>query len=108
MAQAPPNTNTIAANATTVKLGDGSAKFASRIAVQITGTWVGTIEFRCNVDGATDVTINAQKPDATSGATTTTGNGVFLIDATGLTDVKAVSTAWTSGTATLTWRPVEG
>lgn len=71
------------------------------IGVLITGTWVGTITFQGSIDGTTFDTIEVKHINAHTLKTTTTANGQFFINASGLKSVKVVMTSYTSGTATV-------
>ncbi len=73
--------------------------FAGIVALQITGTWVGTITFQATIDGTNWVSVLAVPSDSTTAATTTTGNGIFRVDAGGYFGIRAKVTAYTSGTA---------
>jgi hypothetical protein len=76
-------------------------------AIQLTGTWVGTVAFEGSVDGATFVALQVTSP--TSGATVTsaTGNGVWLVGTTGLRIVRARMSAYTSGVATVSLKAAQ-
>ena len=83
-----------------------SDAFAGQIVYQILGTWSGTITWYATQDGSTtDYAIQATPLGTGTAATTTTTNGIFRIDASGLIDVFAKMTSYSSGTATLipTW-----
>ncbi len=80
--------------------------FAGQVVYQILGTWSGTITWYATQDGGTtDFAIRAEQLGTGTLATTTTTNGIFRIDASGLIDVFAKMTSYSSGTATLvpTW-----
>lgn len=68
------------------------------VALQLLGTWVGTVSFEATVDGDTWVAINMFPPDSTTAATTATANGVFLGHCAGLEAVRARFSTRTSGT----------
>lgn len=91
-----------------IGLGDGSDSVASTIAIQISGTFSATLTFQATVDGTNYVAILATDATAGSTATTATAPAIVRIDATGFKDVQVNCTAYTSGTAVLTWRPVVG
>lgn len=76
----------------------------SGVAIQITGVWVGTLQFEGTVDGTNWVTINGVVAGTSTPGTTTTANGVVRLTPSGLAQVRIFSTAWTSGTATITIR----
>lgn len=82
--------------------GAGAAVF------QISGTWVGTITFQgVGEDLTTFVTVPAVRVDTNPSfgrdvVTSTTTNGTFVVPCSGLSQVVAKMTAYTSGTATVT------
>jgi len=93
---------TIAANGqnvTTLAL-DGVGSFA----VQVTGTWAGTIQFEESVDGTNYVSVNARTSNSGVVGVSTTANGVFRVARPGYQFFRCRSSAWTSGTATITIR----
>lgn len=71
------------------------------VAIQITGTWMGTVTFEGSVDGLTFQALTVFPTNSTTGATTTTGNGVWSAAVAGLTIVRARMSSYTSGTATV-------
>lgn len=76
--------------------GDGAYR------AQITGTWVGTIEFDISIDGGITWTPQAVTVSGTGTALSSlTGNGLVHALLNGATNVRARATAWTSGTATI-------
>lgn len=76
----------------------------SGIAIQVTGTWVGTLQFEGTVDGTNWVIINGVVAGTSTPGSTTTTNGVIRVTPSGLAQVRIISTAWTSGTATISIR----
>ena len=99
-------TGTLAAAAQTVALS--MAGGLSAAAAQITGTWVGTIQFEGTVDGTTWVPINGVYAGANAPSPTISGNGVVRLTPSGLASFRLHMTAWTSGTATITLRASDG
>jgi cytoskeletal protein CcmA (bactofilin family) len=93
-------TGTIAANGTSVTLA-WREFFNGGVGVQVSGTFSGTLQFELTIDG-TFVAVPALNVTSGTEATTTTGTGVFRFDVVGISQVRVTSTAWTSGTATLT------
>lgn len=93
---------------TTVCPGVGCINFNTAgqgtIGIQITGTWVGTITFQGTVDNTNYVTISVTPSSSSTTVTTATANGVWTTAVAGLTQVRIVFTAWTSGTATIIGR----
>jgi hypothetical protein len=73
------------------------------VGVQVTGTWAATLQFEVSVDG-TNFTPTAAVPAGTSGAivSTTTANGIWQCDVTGMAAFRVNCTAFTSGTAVVT------
>ena len=76
--------------------------------VQITGTWVGTLQFEGTVDGTNWQSINAVQAGLTTIPQTTTTNGVFSPTPAGFAQFRVTATAWTSGTATVNIRASVG
>lgn len=98
-------TGTIAAAAASVGLalnGDGG------VAVQISGTWVGTLQFEGTIDGVTWYPVNAVRAGSSNVPQTTTVNGLHRMTPAGLAQVRVTATAWTSGTATINIRASAG
>lgn len=87
--------------------GDGtplSAAGCSSVALQLTGTFVGTVTFEGTVNGADWVAVAVADLASTTRAraTTATAPGLFLLDGVGgLQQVRARVSAWTSGTITV-------
>lgn len=76
---------------------------ADSVALQITGTFTGTITFEASVDGTNwaSVAVKASsQTTATTLVTTTTAAGVFTLNTQGLPYVRARMSAYTSGSAT--------
>ena len=76
----------------------------SGVAIQITGVWVGTLQFEGTVDGTTWVAVNGVFAGASAPGPTTTANGVVRVTPSGLAQFRITATAWTSGTATISLR----
>jgi hypothetical protein len=70
--------------------------------VQVTGTFSGTLQFEMTIDGTNYAAVQATSVTTGTAATTTTATGVFFFNVVGANAVRVASTAWTSGTATLT------
>ena len=70
------------------------------VGFQLTGTWTGTVTFEGTVNGTDWVTLLRREigTDATPSGTTTTANGVFVVDAAGLLKVRARFSTDSSGT----------
>lgn len=69
--------------------------------VQITGTWVGTIEFEATVNGTTFVSMPAIRVSDRTVVSNTTANGVFVIAISGFSTVRARASALASGSAAI-------
>ena len=80
----------------------------SGASIQITGTWVGTLQFEGTVDGTTFTPINGVYAGASTPTPTITINGIVRLTPAGLTQFRITSTAWTSGTATISMRASAG
>lgn len=80
----------------------------SGVSVQITGTWVGTLQFEATVDGTNWVAVNGVGAGTANIATTTTVNGLFRNTPAGCASFRVTSTAWTSGTAVVSIRAALG
>lgn len=72
--------------------------------VDIRGTWVGTISFQASVDGTNYIAIPAQNILTEVLTTTTTANATFVIGVTGISKLRVIMTAYTSGTAVVSVR----
>jgi len=92
---------TIAANAASITLA-WREFFNGGVGVQVTGTFSGTLEFRMTIDGTNYAAVQATSVTTGTAATTTTATGVFFFNVVGASAVQVASTAWTSGTATIT------
>ena len=96
------NTQTITANGQSRTF---NARGTEQLGITVTGTWVGTLTFEYTVDGSTwivDTTgIDANTLYQTSGGTIT--NGSWFFDSSSVLQYRVRSTAWTSGTANITF-----
>ena len=100
----------MAVGTTTGTLGALNAKVeygiadADTVAVQVSGTWVGTITFSASLNGTDYVVygmntlIRANNYDQQS---TTTINGIFSHETHGLPFIRVEMTSYTSGTANI-------
>ena len=73
-------------------------------AVQLSGTWVGTVAFEGTIDGTIWTTVNAVAASTSTPQPTTTVNGLYRLTPSGLSQVRANMTVFTSGTATVSMR----
>lgn len=94
-------TGTLTAAAQTVVLAIGGHSGA---AVQLSGTWVGTVTFEGTVDGTNWNSVNAVAATTSTPQATTTVNGLYRLTPGGLVSIRANMTAFTSGSATVTMR----
>lgn len=78
--------------------------------VQLTGTWSATVQIQVTIDGTNwiNVTGSTSIINEATGAYIASGNltanGIYQIDVAGLTGVRVITTAYTSGTVTGTIR----
>ena len=82
-----------------------TALTADTVAVQVTGTFTGTITFEASVDGTNYVALAVKASSQTAAATlvtTTTTVGLFSVGIQGFTNFRARMSAYTSGTAVVT------
>jgi len=78
-------------------------------AVQVTGTWVATLQFEGTVDGSTYASLLSIDPaTGLTSATSTTANGTFLLPLAGFRHARVRASAYTSGTAVVTVRSTAG
>jgi hypothetical protein len=92
---------TIAALNATVTLN--TSGFGSAI-VDIRGTFAATLAFQGTVDGTSWVTINALPAGSANGiaaVASVTTTGAWIVNCTGFGTIRAIATAYTSGTATV-------
>lgn len=73
------------------------------VAVQLSGTWTGTVSFESQLDGTNWVAVNVVPSNGTTLVTTATGNGVWYATVIGAQFRARFSTA-TSGTVVVTIR----
>lgn len=76
---------------------------AAGAAVQVSGTWVGTLTFQSTINGTDWVTHNGTVYGGASvtNVSTTTANGAWAFRVAGAQKIRATMTAYTSGTATI-------
>lgn len=72
------------------------------VSLQLTGTWVATIQFEGSADGVTFVALNLTPTNSTTAATSATSNKTWQGACAGLKLVRARVSAYTSGTAVAT------
>jgi hypothetical protein len=76
-------------------------------AVQLVGTFVGTVTFEASVDRQTWRTLNLTPTNSTTAATTATAAGLWLGSVAGLVAIRVRVTAYTSGSITVTFSGTE-
>lgn len=91
---------TVTANADAVTL----TRFQtwSYAAIQLTGTWTGTISFEITVDGVNWVAVSATPAASVTTVSSATGNGVWFVQMTGFAGLRARCSAAMTGTAAVT------
>jgi hypothetical protein len=94
-------TGTIAANDASITLAWREC-FNGGVGVQVTGTWAGTLELQTTLDGTNYRPVLMRLTSTEATAPNTTANGIFYANVIGSRVVRVTSTAWTSGTATIT------
>lgn len=77
-------------------VADLDGKFAS-LAVQVSGTFVGTVSFEASVDGTNFVAIQGTKKSDGTTATSTTTAGLFEFRVNGVNKFRLNVSAYTSG-----------
>lgn len=83
---------------------------SSGFAVDIRGTWTGTIQFQGSIDNSnwfTLASIPAGSGPNVASVTSTTANGAWIGNASGLIAVRATVSASPTGTATITLRAMQ-
>lgn len=68
------------------------------VAIQLTGTWAGTVSFEATVDGLTWVAFNMVPSNSATAASSSTGNGAWSANCAGFNAVRARFSTATSGT----------
>ena len=82
----------------------GSESFS----IQITGTFVGTVTFRSSVDNVNFVDIALSSVGGGAAVTSSTAPGIFSGSSKGLSLLRCIVTAFTSGTITAVLRTGKG
>lgn len=73
----------------------------SAVGTQVTGTWVGTIEFQGSVDGTTFTPLRGYPVGGGVYASDTSSNGAWTVLTASMLYFRVRATAWTSGSATV-------
>lgn len=76
----------------------------SGAAIEVTGAFVGTIQFEGSLNGTTWTPINAVQAGTTNILQTTTVPGLYRLTPGGLQQIRANMIAWTSGSAAIAMR----
>jgi hypothetical protein len=71
-------------------------------AIQLSGTWSGTVSFEAQADGGNWVSINGMAINGTSIITSTTTTGIYRFNVAGLKRLRVRCTAYSSGTVFVT------
>jgi hypothetical protein len=74
------------------------------LAMQVEGITTATITFEATVDGSNWVAVQATNLTSGTAATTATADGLYRLDVSGLYQVRARISAYTSGTINVTGR----
>jgi hypothetical protein len=74
---------------------------ASGVAVQVGGTFSGTVSFQASVDGANFLPVLMMPANSTTAVTSSTTGNVFTATLNGIRVLRAKMTTYTSGTATV-------
>lgn len=90
--------------ATTNAYTDLYTSNAKGVAIQIAGTYSGTISFQASVDGTNFVPLNLYPANSGTAATTATTTNIFQGPLYGVSVVRAKMTAYTSGSASVVGR----
>lgn len=75
----------------------------STVTFNITGTWVATLTFQGSVDNGVTYTTIIANLTAQAVTTSTSANDRAIVACAGYTHIRLIATAFTSGTATITW-----
>lgn len=70
------------------------------VSLQVSGTFTATVSFKATVDGTNWVDIQGTNVSSGSSATSTSAAGIFVFKTIGIAKLKAVVSAYTSGSVT--------
>jgi hypothetical protein len=91
-------TGSIASNGASVVLAIvGQASYA----VQVTGTWVGTLQFEGSVDGVNYTPLVVRLAGTSTYIINATTNAIYRGNCSAYKNIRVISIAWTSGTASI-------
>ncbi len=92
-------------NGTPLYTADAESGTYAVVALQVTGTFVGTVTFECTIDGANWVPLEMKSIGASvTVATSATAPGIWVATVLGLSQVRARVSAYTSGSVTVQGR----
>lgn len=92
----------LAANTESGTISVPGARFG-RLVFQVTGTWVGTLTFSGSVDGTNFSTLAGTLGSTGGTASSTAANDLVIFSTAGLSQIRIAFTAFTSGTASVSW-----
>lgn len=98
-------TNRVTLQSAAVATGNGTTIDVTSydvIGIQVVGITTATITWEVSIDGTNFVGILVAPVTTGTGALTATADGVFALDCSGLSLLRARISAWTSGTITVT------
>lgn len=87
---------------TSLGCSDSSLGYFNFATFQVTGITTATITWEANIDGTNWVAVLVKNLNTGVEATTTTANGLFRVQCTGLLNVRARISSYTSGTIYVT------
>ena len=88
-------------NGTAVRCTHGTDGGYETLAVQVTGIVTATVNWEASIDGSTYVAVPVTNINSGNAATTATADGLYRLTCTGLTNVRARTSSWTSGTISI-------
>lgn len=100
--------DTIAANGASVRLDGWRECVNGGVGVQVTGTFVGTLQVQVTIDGTNWAALVVRPVSTESPTTAITAPSLVSANVIGVINVRVVATAWTSGTATVTIAALAG
>lgn len=106
-----PLATTVTMQSAAVATGNGTAVNVAAggyvtLVAQVTGITTATITWEATIDDSTWVAIRATDLTSGTAASTATANGLFSLTVSGLSQVRARISAYTSGTITVTGKAV--
>jgi hypothetical protein len=85
-------------NGTGARCTHGTDGGYTSLAVQVKGIVTATINWEATIDGANYVAVPVTNINSGSAATTATADGLYRVTCTGITNLRARTSSWTSGT----------